>query len=580
MSIASDEYGKYLQLSLGNNNGRSGQLTWGTNIFLDADGNYVMDGDTYDVAFDFCIQDMPTDQMNSEITVFTNHAPISNNLYRLPWSDTGKPAHQRGIWDNFVFDLSQCNPAKGEADMLAAINAPLVVTEGDSTAYGDTKNYSLNTSDSKSLSTGMWYTVSMNVNVNTRKVEYSVVDLTGNELVNGDMTVPEVDMNGEAISMYAEGIYVLMARYNSVFLFDNIKVSYYSDGDWANPPTIALTRLGQNEDGELDLNLRAYTITFLDGETLHVKGTNGEEIEKDYADCDGAYVYETTKSGKLEAWTTCGTATSDVVSTEVECVPQPLPEVVATITSVEAGFGKTYTLTISNANVPLQPTIFINYEFIGTNGEKIAANGEASGVKVTLPGEGTLKLTSQAFGYQETNSSVENNLEFAVKKQWDFARMTDEQITEAGFPTENLELKSATTSGFSNWTARKRLYYYDEATAAESETGEIVYSAVYPFGYTGDEGPALYYTELAADANPAGHELFPGIIVYAGYPVDYLRHIGMVCPEIAKPEYKNIDVLDLDASDFVVINRINNYGGNSNHPVCADEEAYYAQLEG
>ncbi|MDE5840259.1 MAG: hypothetical protein K2H49_05000, partial [Muribaculaceae bacterium] len=586
MTIASDEYGKYLQLSLGQNNGRSGQVTWGQEIFQDSEGNLIIDGDTYDLAFDFCIQAMPTDQLNSEITVFTNHAPIANNLYRLPWSDAKKnqKEHHNGVWDNFLFDLSQCNPAKGDADMLAAINAPLIKTEvEDSTAYGYTK-YTLDTSEPYSLSTGMWYTVTMNVNIKTRKVEYSVIDLTGNELTSGDMTVPEVDLNGEAISMFAEGIYVLMARYQSVFLFDNIKVSYYSDGDWANTPTIALTRLGQNEDGELDLNLRAYTITFLDGETLHVKGTNGEEIETEFADCDGAYVYETTKSGKLEAWTTCGTATSDVASTEVECVPEPLPEVVATITSVEVGFGKTYTLTISNANVPLQPTIFINYEFIGTNGEKLSAKGEASGVKVTVPGEGTLKLTSQAFGYQETNSSVENNLEFAVKKQWDFARMTDEQIKAAGFPADYQVLNSGTTDGFQNWTARKRLFYYDVATAAESETGETVYASVFPFGFTNSEEQVLYYTELDVEGevatNVAGHELFEGITVYAGHNVTYLKHIGMINNSTKGGNNKNIDVLDLDKTDFVVINRINNYGGNSNHPVCADDDAYYAQLAG
>lgn len=41
MTIASDEYGKFLELALGQNNGRSGQCTWGTEIYQDADGNLM-----------------------------------------------------------------------------------------------------------------------------------------------------------------------------------------------------------------------------------------------------------------------------------------------------------------------------------------------------------------------------------------------------------------------------------------------------------------------------------------------------------------------------------------------------------
>ncbi|MDE5840744.1 MAG: hypothetical protein K2H49_07465, partial [Muribaculaceae bacterium] len=244
----------------------------------------------------------------------------------------------------------------------------------------------------------------------------------------------------------------------------------------------------------------------------------------------------------------------------------------------------TYTLTISNTTVPLQPTIFINYEFIGTNGEKIAAEGEASGVKVTVPGEGTLKLTSQAFGYQETKSTVENNLEFAVKKQWDFARMTDEQIVAAGFPADYQVLNSATTSGFQNWTARGRLYYNLEGSDVKDEEGNVSWTKVLPFGYAGNETQVLYYTELDVEGqvatNVAGHELFEGITVYAGHNVTYLKHIGMINNSTQGGNNKNIDVLDLDKTDFVVINRISDYGSNSIHPVCADDDAYYAQLAG
>lgn len=577
MTIASDEYGKFLELSLGQSNGRSGQVTWGQDIFLNDAGESVLEKGKYNMSFDFSLKTMSNNQWNGEITVFTNHAPKTNETYRLPWS-----AGYEGPWDNFLFDLSQCNTSETDnTDMLATVNAPIKET----TAEDGTVTYSIDTTNQYTIATGNWYTVAMEVDVNSREVVYSVIDLSGNELTSGTITVPETDKNGEPISMYAEGLFVMTARYQMTFDIDNIKISFDSDSDWANEPTIALTRLGQTEEGTEDLNLRAYTITFVDGETLHVTGPDGATVEAEWADCDGAYIYETSTSGALKAWTTCGTATSTVVETVVDCTPVALPAVVATISSVEAGYGKTYTLKVDNSEVPLQPTIFINYEFTGVNGEKVSAEGEASGVTVTVSEGGTLKLTSAAFGYQSTTVTEDNNIEFAVKKVYDFARMSDEEIKAAGFPDYQV-LNSDATSGFNNWTARKRLYYLLEGTQTVDEEGNEVWTNVYPFGFISAEDTenVMYYTELDTEGevqtNVAGYELFEGLNVFAGHNVSYLKHIGFYNNATAGGNNKNIDVLNLDATDFVVINKINNYGGNSNHPVCATNDEYYAQLAG
>ncbi len=577
MTIASDEYGSFLELSLGQNNGRSGQVTWGQDIFLNKEGESVLEDGIYNMSFDFSLKTMSNNQYNGEITVFTNHQPKANETYRLPWS-----AGYEGPWDNFLFDLSQCNTSSTDnTDMLAVINAPIVTAE-DGTS-------SIDTSNEKTINVGNWYTVSLVVNVNTREVEYSVVDLSGNGVQSGTMNVPENDKNGDPISMYAEGLFIMTARYNMTFDIDNIKIAFDSEGDWANEPTVALTRVGKTSDDELDLNLRAYTISFLDGETLHIIGTDGSSVEAEYADCDGEYVYETTTSGTLKAWTTSGSATSDAVEITVECTPISLPEVVATISSVETGFGKTYTLSVSNTNTPLQPAIFINYEFTGVKGEKISGEGAASGVKVTVNEEGTLKLTSEAFGYQSTTTSIENNLQFEVKKQWDFARMTDEEIKKAGFPDYNI-LNSGATSGFNNWTARKRLYYTSSTETVEKVDEEgnvsVVPATIYPFGFISEDNTenVMYYTELDVEGevatNVAGYELFDGLNVFAGHNVSYLKHVGVYNNATSGGNNKNIDVLDLSATDFVVINKINNYGGNSNHPECATNDEYYAQLTG
>ncbi|MDE6786061.1 MAG: hypothetical protein K2J46_03355 [Muribaculaceae bacterium] len=582
IEIASDEYGKFLKLSQGQVNGRSGNVTWGQDIFM-KDGAPVLEGNTYNMSFDFCYEQGSNNQYNSCLTVFTNHTGVANQPYRNNWSGSVR------CWSNFLYDMSQVNNEPLGFAIQAPCEAVKVYKKVKDEATGeetvtDELDYiecQIDYADSKSVSQGTWYTVSLDVNVETRVVDYSVISLEGEELQSGSITVPENDINGDPISMYAEGIWVMMARYQTILDIDNIVISYEVEGDVANPPTAALTRLGKTADDELDLNLRAYTISFLDGETLHVIGTDGKELDPvEWADCDGNYVYETSTSGVLKTWTTCGTATSDVIEMQVECVPVALPPVVATITSVEAGYGKTYTLTISSADVPLQPTIFINYEFTGANGETLSAEGEASGVKVTIPGEGTLKLTSESFGYQATTISVVNDIEFAVKKEYDFARLTDEEAAAAGFTSESI-LNSATTSGWSNWTARKRLYYFDEATASVNDEGETVYDKVYPFGYISEDNTenVIYTYKIDGANNPDGTELFPGITLFAPVEVTWMKHIG-IATENGSANYRNVNVLDLDAKDFVVINIIGDYGSNSNHPVCETAEEYYALLTG
>ena len=276
ISLASDSFGKFLELSLGQNNGRSGQVTWGQDIFLDADGQSVLEDGIYYVDYDFCIAKGSNNQYNSAITVFTNHTPVTNQPYRNPWSP-------EGYWQNYLFDMSQ---VANEA-LQYAIDGGTIETVGED----GTVSYAIDYSDINTFDEGAWYTVSLTVNVNNRTVEYSVVSLDGEIVKAGTREVPETDANGEAISMYAEGIFAMMARYQTTFDFDNIKVYYESMKDYANPPAVALTRLGKTADEELDLNLRAYTIVFLDGETLHVEGTDGQIEEADYADCEGAFLY-------------------------------------------------------------------------------------------------------------------------------------------------------------------------------------------------------------------------------------------------------------------------------------------------
>lgn len=613
MSIVSDEYSRFLEINQNGQNGGSTYVQWGQEIFL-KDGESVLEDGTYDVYFEYSIKDSNCNQYNSAITIFTNNTPASNQPYRNRWS----PA---GYWQNYLFDASQVDDGTTKDPLMYAVMGGTKTTENAGEDGTVTYSYSIDYSDAKTLETGVWYEVRLHVNVNTREVDYSMTSNTGETVQEGTYTVPETNIaDGSEISMYAEGMNVMLARTNTIYDIDNIKISYESEFDIANDPVISLTRIGKDADDNIDLNLRAFTITFMEGEVLHLVGTDGTEETIDYDECEGVYEYETTKSGVLKAWTTCGDASSAVIEKEVECVPVALPAVEANISSVSDGYSKTYTLTVSNTDVELQPTIFIDYEFVGVSGEKIAEEGVASGVKVTVNEEGTLTMTSNAFGYQSTTVKVENNVTFEVKKTYDFARLTEDEIKAKGFP-EFTVLNSSSQSGFNCWTGRNRLFYYSSTETVENvdDEGNVTTSPakIYPFGFISEDNTTnvIKYTvinnvdkagseEAAPNVDNVKDEIFEGLTIFPktsknspwkdpyaateeekqiphyGTPnVGIIYRVGLFNDQTIN---NNNDVIihDLDETDFVVVNYINNYGGNSNHPTVTTDEEYFEVLAG
>lgn len=532
-SIQSDQDGKYLELSLGNNNGRSGQVAWGSTIY---DGVELPDN-SYRASFQFSIAQNSNSQYNSEITLFTNHKASTNNAFRFPWSGTSGP------WNAYIFDLSQCGGSG--TNMTATIMAP-------SNEAGD----AIDTSTSYSLVKGTWYTVDMSVKISDRVVEYTVKASDETILTSGTWAVPETNADGTEVSMLAEGMYILTARYYSIIDVDNIKIWYETSDDVAQEPTISLSKIGNGDD----LNYREYNISFLEGETLHVTGTDNKIVEVSFEDVNGNYKYGTSTSGTLSAYTTCGTATSETVEETVECVPCVLPEALAKISALEVGYNKTYTLTADNSEVPLRPEITIEYVFVGKEGENLTGTVK-SGSTITVTQEGTLTLTSKAEGYQSSVSTVLNNVKYKVKNTYDFARLSEEQIAEAGY-TDFTTLSSTSTSGFNNWTARKRLYYVNE-------NGGNVYIT------------SIEYAIINKTDNAAGtYQFFDGVDVFSGQNVGLMKHIGVFNDETSGGNYKNVDIHGLESTDLVVINKISGYGSDSNHPVCSDIEEYYAKLSG
>ncbi len=585
LTLVSDGEGKYLELALGQNNGRSGVSTWGQDIFMDEDGEVILEDDgIYNVDFEFSILKGSNNQYNGALTLFTNHAPVTNQPYRNPWS----PA---GYWQNYLFDMSQVN---GQATQFAVNGGTLEVKDEEGNVTGHEIDYA----DPVTFEEGKWYSVHLVVDVVNRAVEYDVVYIADKETVaSGTLEVPATDFNGDVISMFAEGLFVMTARYQQTIGLDNINIYFEPSYDWANVPTIAMTALGIKPDETADPAYRAYTINFMEGETLHVVGTDGKEVSVEYEDCDGAYVYETTTSGELKAWTVVGDVKSQVVTAAVDCNPVVVPQAVATISAVSAGYGKTYTLTVDNSDVPMRPQISMEYEFVGESGNKLSGDELFSGATVTVTEAGTLTITTNAYGYGSNTVSVKNDIKFEEKKAWDFARLTKEEIVAAGFPAEFTVLNSSETNGFNNWTARRRLNYISTTEMVDDidDEGNIVGqkpATIYPFGFISEDNETnvIEYSVIdrAAIAETSKGEIFEGLTIFpergkvaeGGLPnVGMLYRIGLYNDQTTNNN-NNVYVNDLEETDFVVVNYINDYGSNSNHPSVATDEEYYAVLAG
>lgn len=554
LEINSDEEGSFLKVYTKGND-RASRLYWGDDIYTDKEGkSYIEDG-KYTVSFDFNYQTAANNHYNTSMTVFSGEYTITGA--NQSWNFTGETA-------NWLFDLTQIS----DADLNATM--PQFIADKDTVGKAG-------------LSLDNWYTAEIIVDTQARTADYMVYPIVGDETpFQGSYAI------NDTVDIMATGLNVLIARYAAVMLIDNVTVSCESDKAVANPPVIALNRVGTEYDENteeysiINLPLRAYVITFPEGHTLNVKGTDGKTEAIDYIDCEGVYSYETTTSGTLEAWTTLDGATSDYVTIDVDCTPCKLPKAEATISNVTAGFGKEYTLSANNSEVPLMPTIYLAYEFTGKDGVKLSDKNLSSGAKVTLPGEGELVVTTSALGYAENTMSIENNIEYKLNKDYDFARMSEDEILAMGFAKID-DLCSSQTSGESNWTGRKRLFYYDSATEVTDEvTGEKSYTAVYPFGFVeGNEAACIHRYQIAEEAlAEKASTIIPGVTFWSTKsPLQWAQHLGMMATTTTANN-QPVQFAGLNITDFLVVNTIDNYGSDSNHPVVATADEYYAQLAG
>ena len=406
MTITGDEYGNYFQFTSGSNSGgRSCYKLWGADIFTDQ-----LAGGTYHIEFEWANTVHSATHYGTEIALFSGTKPGANNAQIASNAAT-------------LFSVSE-----------AADNHDLFFINGDAT-------------NTFSVDQG-WFAVLLDVNVNTRTIEWRIVD----QLTRQETKASGTRTFDEGTDMLISGLNINCARGAATIQLDNLKVQIITDYDIANVPSVALTGVNNEE--------RTYSIEFQEEEVLHVKGTDGTETEVLYGDTEGGvYKYTTTTSGTLEAWTTSGTATSEKVSVAVDCNIIQLPQATVAITNAQAGFAKEYTISVSNESVPTKPTLYVSYEYKDENGTIVkSAEDKFSGEKVAVDGKGTLTVTVVAMGFEKSVMSVTNDTEFEVKNVIDFQHMIVDDLTAKGFEDKGT-LDAASGGGESTWTSGKRLYY-------------------------------------------------------------------------------------------------------------------------
>lgn len=545
LSIGSDENGKFLRF-VPSGNDRSAHLYWDESLIKN---ELSADFTSYQITFGFCFTKFGNNHMTSEIAVMSDRSVATKKANTNYRSSNG----------GALFDLTQLSntgrSASATGDQDFAIN-------------GDETNY-------KALTAGVYYTVTLDIDTLARTVQYTIKSATSDDPIASDIyTVPE------GIDMTATGLYVLGGRYTPDIMFDDIEVSV--DKTAANTPSVTLTGINNAQ--------RVYTIKFQEDEILHLD-FNGTTTDVNYADVDnGTYTWSNNpnydpnntdapvsdpcQSGTLKAWTTLDNLKSDEVVTEVTNDVIALPAAEAKVTNVKVGFAKTYNVTCDNSNTPLTPTIYGTYKFTGKDG-KVTESTEAKAFPFTIDVDqaGTLEITSQAFGYGSTNTTVENNVEYEVKKTIDLAHMTEADITAAGF-----EKGDDVTGKFADYG---RFYGLSTTETEVDKNGnetpkKIVYNAISQYtkkasDFTDDKviGDLVCCSQdgtTSATVSVNAH-IYQGI----GLVLDGQKNDGKWIT------YLYFKVNGATADDIITVASVNNYGSSSLHPSVASLDEYLAQ---
>ena len=319
-------------------------------------------------------------------------------------------------------------PAAANGDFTIWINE-------EPTAKND---WNQTTEETLTISSQKTYKFAVEINTAEKTATYTIADAEG--------TVLKTGVHKYVCEENRAGIFVFGMNGTSTHQLSNIGLCYAAEGPFATEPNADLLAARLTE--------RDYYVNFAEGNTLHwiqlgnataADGTeyvDGEEYTVTYEEAKDTREFETnedylgskiiycSKPGDLKMWTVLdeNEAKSQDVVVPVTCEAITMPTPVATITNVEEGFAKEYTISVDNSNTLLKPTVTINYVVKNAAGDVIASKEDAmTGEVVKMAEAGTLELyaydgTHPDPWYLPSETVVQNNnAEYIVAETKNYA---------------------------------------------------------------------------------------------------------------------------------------------------------------
>ena len=332
-------------------------------------------------------------------------------------------------------------PAAANGDFTIWINE-------EPTAKND---WNQTTEETLTISSQKTYKFAVEINTAEKTATYTIADAEG--------TVLKTGVHKYVCEENRAGIFVFGMNGTSTHQLSNIGLCYAAEGPFATEPNADLLAARLTE--------RDYYVNFAEGNTLHwiqlgnataadgTTYTDGEEYTVTYEEAKDTREFETnedylgskiiycSKPGDLKMWTVLdeNEAKSQDVIIPVTCEAISMPTPVATITNVEEGFAKEYTISVDNSNTLLKPTVTINYVVKNAAGSVIASKEDAmTGEVVKMAEAGTIELyaydgTHPDPWYNKSETvTVTNNAEYVVAETKNYAwSKADCDATKPGF---------------------------------------------------------------------------------------------------------------------------------------------------
>ena len=391
------------------------------------------------------------------------------------------------------------------------------------------KDWDQTTEETLTISSQKTYKFAVEINVAEKTATYTIADAEG--------TVLKTGVHKYTCAEDRAGIFVFGMNGTSTHQLSNIGLCYAAEGPFATEPNAELFAARLTE--------RDYYVNIAEGNTLHwiqlgnatgVDGTeyvDGEEYSVAYGEAFDTREFETdeenpgskiiycTKPGDLKMWTVLdeNDAKSMDVVVPVTCEKISMPTPVATITNVEEGFAKEYTISADNSNTLLTPQVTINCVVKDAAGKAIETKDVMPGEVIKMTEAGSLELyaydgTHPSPWYEPSETVTQkNNAEYVVAEVKNYAWTKDEcEATKDGFTVT--EIVDAGNSSHWERIYSDQKYGYDENGNASAWVDGTEYASVkegfgfYP-GTSIGTADAKWNVQVPEDATTAFAPLAP-----------------------------------------------------------------------